>query len=282
MIRQHDLPLGQTSPQWLKGLLALVPHPLPWQLKEGRRPGRLKAGAAPRPCSPIPGASSGHKSAWRLPFLLCIPLNRAVLVKNLPRPLPLALCPRAVGGAPASLVGAGQTCASLAALAALSLTGDRRIVLRRGRQLGAPAHPLSSSPGAWGVGGGERLVAGAPGTLKTPARRVSAGGGRQAGCRCGRPRVRGPEGESQSRPVGPESSRNAGGRRVRPQIRRAGLQPPRGAAAWPPPSYLARRDKDACAAFGSFKLPRLSDCEETAGPTQGESAVSSRQELFRV
>lgn len=246
----------------------------------GGRQERLKAEAALiSGCSPISGASSGHKSAWRLPFLLCVLLDRAVLVKNLPRPLPLALCPRAVGGAPASLVGARQTCASLAALAALSLTGDRRIVLRRGRQLGAPAHPLSSSRG------GGRLVAGAPGTLKTPARRVSAGGGRQAGCWCGRPRVRGPEGEPQSRPVGPESSRNAGGRQKESAAAdKAGGPATTSRGGGLTPSLLPGAERPRrLRRLWKFQVTSFVRLRGNSWPhTRRISRASSRQELFRV
>lgn len=67
---------------------------------------------------------AGQKVASADPFFfLLAPSSPGILVKNLPRPLLLALCPRAVE-ALRNLVGeTSQTCASLSALAALSFTG---------------------------------------------------------------------------------------------------------------------------------------------------------------
>lgn len=122
-------------------------------------------------------------------FFCWSPLSGYALVRKLPMPRFLALCPRAVGGAPVSLVGRPDRLAPpfQPSLPYHSL-GDRCIVLRERRKLGAPL-PFPAAP-TQGPGaqpahpaqpGGPGMDATLPEHLTTPATRVSGGGMNEVG-----------------------------------------------------------------------------------------------------
>lgn len=96
----------------------------------------------------VAALSSGQKSAPAVPLPLRRPsLTGNSLVKTLPRPLLLALCPKAVGGAPVSLVGRQDRHAPpFQPSPPYHSLGDRCIVFGKRRQLdGAPRPPSSPS-----------------------------------------------------------------------------------------------------------------------------------------
>lgn len=107
----------------------------------------------------------GRSQTWLFLFLLSSSCTGYALVKILPRPLLLALCPRTVGGAPASLVGRpGRHAPPFQPSPPYHSLDDRCIVLGDKRQLDAslpfpaapmrglttqPAHPAQPGGLAW-------------------------------------------------------------------------------------------------------------------------------------
>lgn len=167
--------------------------------------------------------------------------------------------------------------------------GDRCIVLPGGRQLDrAPLPAPSCSPHA-----GERVPAGPPCTARrprwslalpelwtTPARRVSFGGMKEAGCRCtGAFIFIAMRGKTWRCPMGPESSRNVAG------METASTDADKAPRLWTLPrglplsAYLALTTKTTGL---SLEVSHYLVCETTIGPTEVTSAVSSLGELFRV
>lgn len=213
---------------------------------------------------------------WSFFFFSCGSFTGYILVKNLPRPLLLALCPRAVGGAQASLVGRlARRAPPFQPSPLYPSPGDRCIVLRA-RPAAGPGAPAPPPPAARAP---PRIPAGPPCAARRPG--VVDGHPLTFNNTCYQRACWWPEwswlsvqgaggkllyllprgGKSGSCPVGPENSRHVVRSEKAIKRPRGGtLHRPRG---WPSSSNLAKTAALSLEVSSDLVCP---DCKEAVSP----------------